>query len=100
MEPSAAYPMPNLRPLALGEDPETVSNRLGGLDPRSFDRIAVVNERPVRHVGDAYHADLYDPDAPPAEVPQYRPPLGFDLLGTARDIDVSGLSEPSDAAAY
>lgn len=95
-----AYPMPRLRPLALGEDPETVANRRGSFSPTEFNRV-VSRGQPIRQVGAEYYADLYHPDAPPAELPRYRPPLGFDLLGSAMSSDL-GFEDPkhAEAAAY
>lgn len=88
-----AYPLPRLRPTDVGEDPETIASRFGSLALADMKRGAAAQHSPVRRVGDEYYAQIYDPDAPPAEGPQHRPPLGFDLLGAAMTTDVSGLSE-------
>jgi hypothetical protein len=79
---------PRLRPSAVGEDPETIAIRAGGLeslfDLRVDETTAMADVAPsVRRVGEVWYADLYDPDKPPAPPAAHRPPLGFDLIGAA-----------------
>jgi hypothetical protein len=79
-------PMPNMRPIARQEDPETVANRRGQLAVAPHvpeeDRAMVVAGG-IRQVGEPYYAELFDPTKPYVEPPVRRPPLGFDLIGSA-----------------
>lgn len=84
---------PRLRPQAVGEDPETVAVRAGGLEALlrpPADAVAVA-ALPIRRVGETWYADLYDPDQPPAPQRDYRPPLGFDLIGAAMAAETAAL---------
>jgi hypothetical protein len=96
----SVYPLPKLRPASAGEDPETIANRVGDLELGAVRTIAATDNT-VRYVGEAYYAELYDLDGLPPATPEYRPPLGFDLLGAVTNTEVSGLSPSTSApAAY
>lgn len=84
----ARVPMPNLRPADLQQDPETIANRAGRLAVAPYvpedQRIEVaVSAGGLRHVGDAYYVDLFDPSRPPVVEVTHRGPLGFDLIASA-----------------
>lgn len=77
------WPMPHQRPDAVLDDPETAAVRAG-----SFGDVFAPARRPVvvaaiRHVGEAWYLNLYDTSRPPQSVHRHRPPLGFDLIGSA-----------------
>jgi hypothetical protein len=85
----AGPPMPNLRPAAIGEDPETAIARAGDftigpyIPPDQRPTGAMVSASGMRQVGASYYAELFDPNAPPVELPKRRGALGFDLIGQA-----------------
>ncbi|MEX2318272.1 MAG: hypothetical protein WD626_00365, partial [Bauldia sp.] len=69
-------------------DPETIANRRGQLAVAPYvaeeERTMVAaGGRGMRLVGDPYYAALFDPTKPYVEPPVHRPPLGFDLIGSA-----------------
>jgi hypothetical protein len=82
------FPMPNMRPVDRHEDPETIANRKGLLAVVPYvaedERMTIAAAaRVTRRVGDPYYAELFDPAKPYVEPPAHRPPLGFDLIGSA-----------------
>jgi hypothetical protein len=86
--PEFRFPMPTMRPTQRQDDPETAANRRGLLAVAPYvaeeDRPAVaVAGRAMRQVGDPYYAELFDPTKPTVAPPAHRPPLGFDLIGSA-----------------
>ena len=81
-------PMPNMRPVNRQEDPETIANRRGQLAvapyvPEEARTMVATGGRGMRLVGDPYYAELFDPTKPYVAPPAHRPPLGFDLIGSA-----------------
>ena len=80
---SAPTPLPRMRPAGVGEDPETVASRVGALMPARF-VFADYGPPSMRYVGEAYYPALHDPNGPQPAAPTYRPPLGFDLIASAR----------------
>jgi hypothetical protein len=94
--------MPTMRPIDRQEDPETVANRAGGLPigpyvpHQSGEAVASING--VRLVGAAYYAELFDTAKPPVEPPIHRPPLGFDLIGSAMAAETGSISATTSTA--
>ena len=84
-----AYPLPRMRPTDRQEDPETVANRAGGLAvapyvPEAERATTFIAAADMRLVGAAYYAELFDPNKPAVEQTTHRPPLGFDLIASAK----------------
>ena len=77
-------PLPNMRPVAIGEDPETLAARRGALAFAAYAPPAVAEVPAIRFVGDSYYAELHHPSRPQPPVPAHRPPLGFDLIASAK----------------
>jgi hypothetical protein len=89
MQAAFVYPMPRMRPLERWEDPETNALRAGGLavaryvpEPEGAP-VAAANGG-MRRVGASYYAELFDPDKPSVVAFSHRPPIGFDLLASAK----------------
>jgi hypothetical protein len=77
-------PFPRMRPAAIGEDPETLAARRGSLVFDEYAPPAVAEALGIRFVGESYYAELHDPARPEPPAPAYRPPLGFDLIASAK----------------
>jgi hypothetical protein len=95
--PRPTMPLPTLRPTDRQEDPETVANRAGKLPvapyvPGSDPAGLMMASNGIRMVGEAYYVELFDPGRPAPPEPVHRPPLGFDLIGTAMAAETSGAS--------
>ncbi len=87
----AGPPMPNLRPNALGEDPETSANRAGQLAvapylPADQRDSVIVTAAGLRQVGSSYYAEIFDPDGELVDPPSRRGALGFDLIAQAKQM--------------
>jgi hypothetical protein len=83
------FPMPRMRPLARWEDPETNANRAGTLAVARYvpeaERAPVATaDSGMRLVGADYYVELFGLDRPAPEQPTHRPPLGFDLIASAK----------------
>ena len=83
------YPRPRMRPLDRQEDPETNALRAGSLAVAPYVADSkgdptLVAEGRMRLVGASYYVELFDPNKPAVEPPTHRPPLGFDLIASAK----------------
>lgn len=85
-------PLPRLRPVSAGEDPETNAGAKELFDEYRQLSTPSTEAPHVRFVGDSYYAELFAAKGP--EVRPHRPPLGYDLLEVAR-----WLSAPTSGAA-
>jgi hypothetical protein len=83
-QPPEAAPLPNMRPVAIGEDPETLAARSGSLAFAKYSPPMVAEAPAIRIVGDAYYAELHDPSRAEPAAPAHRQPLGFDLIASAK----------------
>jgi hypothetical protein len=80
----ALAPFPRMRPAGTGEDPETWAARHGELPFAAYVPELVAEAPRIRFVGEDYYAELHDPSRPEPPTPEHRPPLGFDLIASAK----------------